>query len=61
MKEFIIALEEITYIKDSVDYEITECPICMESFLNKEILKRVPICHHILHPKCCTTWFESKI
>jgi len=61
MKEFMIALEEITYVKDSVDYDITECPICMETFLNKEILKRIPNCHHLFHQDCCITWFESKM
>ena len=47
------------YEKDTINYDINECAICMEEFQMDENLLRVPQCKHIFHPECVMKWLEK--
>lgn len=44
--------------KAEIQFNQTECTICLEGFKDKEI-QTLP-CKHVFHPDCCKPWFESR-
>ena len=62
-REFIAQLEDLAYTKDKniLKYaEITECTICIDTFIEHQKILRIPTCKHFFHPDCLKKWFESK-
>lgn len=47
-------------VKDSDQYQLQECSICMDEFAAEEVLSRIPTCQHMFHSACITKWFNSK-
>ncbi|CAI9774586.1 unnamed protein product [Fraxinus pennsylvanica] len=42
-------------------HRIEECTICLSEFEEREILKIIPYCKHVYHPKCIDTWLSSHV
>ena len=34
------------------------CPICLEDFINNEVLRVLPCCNHTFHENCVGSWLE---
>lgn len=37
-----------------------DCTICLESFKNGDKVKVMPMCSHIFHDNCCSSWLDFK-
>ncbi|CAA2966190.1 RING-H2 finger ATL57-like [Olea europaea subsp. europaea] len=40
---------------------IEDCPICLSEFEETEIVKLIPYCRHVFHPRCVDTWLSSHV
>ncbi|KAL2536265.1 RING-H2 finger protein ATL57 [Forsythia ovata] len=40
---------------------IEDCPICLSEFEEREIVKMIPFCQHMFHPRCIDTWLSSHV
>ncbi|KAL2511173.1 RING-H2 finger protein ATL57 [Abeliophyllum distichum] len=40
---------------------IEDCPICLSEFEEIEIVKMIPFCEHMFHPRCIDTWLSSHV
>ncbi|CAI9785902.1 unnamed protein product [Fraxinus pennsylvanica] len=40
---------------------IEDCPICLSEFEETEIVKLIPYCRHVFHPRCIDTWLSSHV
>lgn len=61
MKDFLGAIENLTFTKEIDEFATEECVICMEKFQEGEALKRIPTCRHFFHPQCLEEWFKAKV
>lgn len=41
------------------DTQVTECPICLSEFTDKEVYRVLPVCRHKFHVKCVDKWLGS--
>jgi hypothetical protein len=41
-------------------FNTTECIICMESFVERQLLRRLNTCSHMFHEECLFKWFASE-
>lgn len=41
-------------------FDIKECVICIESFVEGCKILRIPSCQHFFHNECGKKWFDSK-
>ncbi|CAK9174712.1 unnamed protein product [Ilex paraguariensis] len=41
------------------NHPIEDCLICLGEFEEKEIVKLIPYCGHLFHPRCIDTWLRS--
>ena len=46
-------------IKFNPSINYTNCPVCLEDYINKETLCELQ-CHHIYHEKCIRKWIREK-
>ena len=46
--------------KANDDFQLKECVICMEEFVENVELYQIPTCLHYFHPDCGAKWFLSK-
>ncbi len=53
-------IKERRYDKRLDEYKQNECVICVEDFKKGDLVKKIPICHHVFHTKCIEGWFKSK-
>ena len=47
------------YKKESAK-DNTSCSICMDNYIDKETVYRIPDCQHFFHEECMRTWLLSK-
>ena len=40
-------------------YSESECSICLDAFADEDEIIILPVCRHIYHTHCITTWFTS--
>lgn len=48
----------VVYSTNINEFEQTECPICLESFLNEEVLAKLS-CKHLFHVNCFHDWVQA--
>ncbi|XP_042483922.1 RING-H2 finger protein ATL11-like [Macadamia integrifolia] len=39
--------------------EPIDCPICLNEFEEKEMVKVIPFCRHVFHPQCIDVWLSA--
>ena len=49
-------MPELPQTEFHVDEAATDCPICLEEFVEGESLVKRPTCLHAFHPVCIQTW-----
>ncbi|KAL2541063.1 RING-H2 finger protein ATL57 [Abeliophyllum distichum] len=42
-------------------HRIEECTICLSEFEDRDIVKIIPYCKHVFHPKCIDTWLSLHV
>lgn len=55
------SLPLVSYCEDAKQRIFPECPICLSEFERAEIIKIIPGCRHVFHPKCIDTWLASHV
>ena len=60
VKDFMALLESCFFDSQSGTFLNHECVICMESYVQGDELRQIPLCHHSVHVQCCQNWYMGK-
>lgn len=59
VKKSILNLLPTNKVNDISKLDEKKCIICLEYFVNGEVLTTIP-CFHLFHPKCINEWFKNQ-
>ncbi|WOG93699.1 hypothetical protein DCAR_0312985 [Daucus carota subsp. sativus] len=49
----------ISHYKSAVNDESEECSVCLSTFENGQVIRKVKQCNHSFHKHCLDTWFRQ--
>jgi len=61
LENILTNLTEHDFCKDIDKYNQKLCAICLNEYVEKVKIRKVPVCGHIFHSKCIEIWIHSKI
>lgn len=53
-------MQEKEEVEQEDDNDIAICVICLEGFTASDVVRELPVCHHIFHRRCIDLWLRGK-